>query len=524
MYSKFLATSAIILCASAASAENAGKWAPVFELEGRINADRSLASPKFLIPLAQDDNSLLFTDIRTRIDDNSSEEYNIGLGYRQIHKGWIYGGYGFVDYLSSPNDNGYWQATAGLEMLNEDWDLRLNGYLPESDKNSLGGGGTTLGIGGGGLFQITRAGGGVERALGGFDAEVGYKLPLSAVDLRVFGGAYYFDASGFDSVSGPKARIELTLGHEHIEQVPEGVEFTLGAQYQNDGPREGTTTALAQLRIPFGGSDSKPKLSALEKRMTNFIERDVDIVTQSGTGGATTTEAAQVSINGNDYTQGAIINSSTANIGTAITDAGTGGLVIFDGNINVAASITPLAGQILTGAGQNFTVLGLDSGSSFNTTLGSRPVLTGGNSVDIFTLNGTALDNVTISGMDLVKNSGYGIMVSDGSDGHSLEDLSITENNITLAAGVYITGFGSTNPQNITISNVSIEGGVGFALSETNNITFTNATTLNTSDGIGMIDATNLSGDITTTGTTGSACADNGGNSGTLLVDGVACP
>src|SRR5690606_23264988 len=101
-------------------------------IEGRTNSDRSIGYPKMLIPLMQSNDALLFTDIRGRLDDQSSQEYNLGLGYRWIDSGWIFGGYAFADHLHSANGFDYWQGTAGIEMLSEDWDIRFNGYLPES--------------------------------------------------------------------------------------------------------------------------------------------------------------------------------------------------------------------------------------------------------------------------------------------------------------------------------------------------------------------------------------------------------
>src|SRR5690606_35464435 len=118
-------------------------------------------------------------------------------GYRRMHGDWILGGYGFTDYLYSTNDSGYWQATLGLEALSENWDLRVNGYLPQASKHIVGGGSSSsLSVDGGGNIGITTMSGGgrAERALPGFDAEAGYRLPLSAADLRIFGGMYHFEA------------------------------------------------------------------------------------------------------------------------------------------------------------------------------------------------------------------------------------------------------------------------------------------------------------------------------------------
>lgn len=138
------------------------KWQPAVELEGRMNSDRSIFSPKILMPLSQTQDTLLFTDLRMRIDDNDSEEYNVGLGYRRLQNGWILGGYAFIDYLRSANDFNYWQGTAGLEALSDVWDARINAYLPQSTEHTIGGGGALV-IDGGGNFGIN--GGLRERAL-----------------------------------------------------------------------------------------------------------------------------------------------------------------------------------------------------------------------------------------------------------------------------------------------------------------------------------------------------------------------
>ena len=443
MYSKFLCATAIILCSTNAIAAE-GKWAPTFEIEGRINADRSLASPKFLIPLAQDDSSMLFTDLRSRLDDHNSEEYNVGLGYRQINNGWIYGGYVFADYLSSSNSKQYWQGTAGLEALSENWDFRVNGYLPESTKHQLTAGspGNIIIDGGGNIFIGGGVGGTYEQALGGFDGEVGYKLPIDDVDLRVFGGAYYFDANDIDSVSGPKARFELTFNEENTSFLSNGMEFTVGAQYQNDGPREGTTTALAQFRVPFGYEGESKKLSKLEKRMTNFIERDVDIVAGEAGGAPIAQEAATIAGESN----ATIINNS--NIGTALS--GAGDLVIFNGTININSSLEPDAGQTWIGGGATVAAIGVSSGNVVVSTLpGTHATLNSsvaGYAIDI----GNA--NVNVRDIDIVTGpTGSGVRIT--ADDVQVSGMSISADTASTGNGVFVL-----NTDNSQVQSVSVDG------------------------------------------------------------------
>lgn len=545
-----MATSAILLCSTGLSqaadpAALPDKWLPSVEMEGRFNDDRSIAYPKLLIPLQQDENSLLFTDIRSRFDNQDSQEYNIGLGYRQITGDWIIGGYGFADYLNSSNDNAYWQATIGFEAMTENWDFRINGYLPEATEHSLGGGGgiasSSFGIDAGGNFGITTTtgGGGTERALPGFDAEIGYKLPVDIVDFRVFGGAYHFEADGYDNVSGPKARAELTLGHEHLGFIPEGVEFTAGVQYQNDGPREDTTTALAQIRIPFGGGkkSNRPPLSALESRMTNFIERDVDIVAQEGTSSAstTTTEAATVTINGQDYSRiAATVDSGTSDINAELVAAGASSLIVFDGAINLGIyGLSPLAGQTLIGAGSTLQAVSASGKTATTTIAGTRPTV---DTSGAFSIND---NSVTIQGMDMVGLAG-GSMDINGTDA-LLNDVQVDGGGITLRGSNIqilnssVTNAGSTSAISINgvfgggntlIENTTLSGGdYGLILAQTSGVIVRNLTIDNMSNTAMVVeDSTGLSGDITVTNTP-TLCDVRGSNSGSFTINGTtSCP
>jgi len=142
------------LILTATIADAADKWQGYIEAEGKYSKQRSIGEGGLFIPLWQNDTDLVFTDLRGKFDDNDSQEFNLGLGYRTIlNEDWIIGGYGFYDRRRSPTGNHYDQATFGAEAFTRHLDLRANVYIPESTENTLIAGGTSGAISGG-QFQI----------------------------------------------------------------------------------------------------------------------------------------------------------------------------------------------------------------------------------------------------------------------------------------------------------------------------------------------------------------------------------
>lgn len=127
-------TSSLLLSGMLTSAyaqTNKEKWQPFLDVEGKLGSHRHLGEGDFFIPLVQDDNTLLYTDIRYRLDNESSREGNFGLGLRELLPSeWIIGGYTYYDRRKTPYDNYFSQITAGLEALSVDWDFRANVYIP----------------------------------------------------------------------------------------------------------------------------------------------------------------------------------------------------------------------------------------------------------------------------------------------------------------------------------------------------------------------------------------------------------
>lgn len=281
--------SMIALGAGAASAQETtetgadnARWSAHGSLTARAGTERHIGELDLFVPLWQSDTSMLYGDLRAQTDDAGNQEGNVGLGFRTMGEDWIVGGYGFFDYRKSDETgNTFSQGTLGVEALTDSLDLRANFYLPESGEQAAAGF-TALQIIGGSL-QLRQ---GAERALPGVDGEIGYRLWDSedgGKEVRAFAGGYYFDAPNYSTVAGARGRIEARLFD--MEFLGEGSRFTLGAEVTQDSLRDTQGFAIARLTIPFGGGRRSGR-GGLDRRMADYVVRDVDIVTAAGATGA----------------------------------------------------------------------------------------------------------------------------------------------------------------------------------------------------------------------------------------------
>lgn len=341
---------ASVAMTSVGRAAEAPKWQPHIDLEGKIGSDRNLGEADFFLPLAQNADSLLFANLRTRMDGDGGFEGNAGLGVRRmLDGGWNLGAYGYFDRRRSDNGNYFNQVTLGGELLGSDWDFRVNGYVPVGTRKRTVAGLSAADFTGGGIFVRL----GQEQSMGGADAEVGFRLPVfdeeSGKALRLYGGGYHFTGDGAaPNITGPRGRLELTF-----DQTPylwEGSRLTLGGELQHDDPRGTQGFLSARLRIPlqiFGGA-APSSMTAQERRMADPVVRDVDVVTQAGAFGPR--EAAGLA-NGNPLVVLDASGMSGADMQTALTAAGANSTVVLKGDFDTSVPTTLQAGQTVMGKG-----------------------------------------------------------------------------------------------------------------------------------------------------------------------------
>ena len=506
-----------------ALAQSVDKWQPYLEAGGMVGINaHSFGDVDIFLPLWQDQTSLFFGDLRGTFTTSPSQEGNFGLGYRtQLNTDWILGGYGFIDIQNSKNNNLFYQGSLGAELLSVDWDFRLNGYLPFN-----GGGQTVSGGNGSGNLVIFGNNFGFqtndtkkEFALYGFDGEVGWRVPIFPVDgdmdLRVFAGGYYFAHSDVDTIAGPRGRIEARL--YDIDFL--GLQSRLTAQgvIQWDQPRGTQGFGGLELRIPLGivTGSTGPKLNPLDRRMVDRVQRDVDIVTETGK-----------TNNGNLQVQEVRVDELTVTTHTAVFADGTGtdgangtqqhptdlnnapslgqhlgsnAVIIAQGDhgpLNVTNPVQLSNGQALIGGGSTVALTligGRHNGEIVNFSFpGSRPTVVGDNpgsnliqmapgGVGVSTQNRiTGLDltgsfsngifgrnvyRAVITGNSITGASGRGIFLKNESDGipHSAF-VDISRNDITHSTGdgidlwTYVTD-GAARTQSVTIAGNIITNG-----------------------------------------------------------------
>lgn len=538
------------------------KWQGHVEAEGKWGTERSLGELGFFAPLLQTNTALLFTDIRARIDDQESREGNFGIGLRHVMNGsWIAGGYVFYDRRRTPHDNTFNQATLGLEALTTRFDLRVNAYLPESGSQRIDNTGGAVGAVNGAQLQIQHFGQARERALPGFDAEIGAGFDIAPNwTAWAYGGGYYFDADDYEKVSGPRGRIEIS--RENLPYLGEESRFTIELEAQHDDVRDGQAFGIARLRVPFStfsGNNNRPSLSPLEKRMTNRVYRDIDIVSGEQAPQLQGTEDASIALPGGGQTGTITIMNAADDIAIDIPNAGAGKFIVLDGSagaINATGAIQIQPSQIIAGGGAVLTVTGNSSGKTASFVVpGSRPtinaanpgtsvfemeadsVLTGVNTDGGFTgVGATNKPNLLIKDVSVNGTTSDGIALIGAGGGGSLENVRITNAGV-IGLAVYDATYTATditidgtngpginmdNGANLTLNKATITNvnGGAPAVRTVNSSTLTmNNTTISNVAGDAVLAAdSNLagSGNVVSGAIGGVACNDAGGNTGAI--------
>ena len=288
---------------------------------GRMGDGVSEGFGDIVAPVVLLKSGLIFVNPRASYTDDSSEEYNLGVGYRHLlaPKNLILGANIYYDYRETERHGRFHQAGFGLEILGEWVDARANYYLPEDKKETVNeydvetvsqstsyrdsGWGAPYATGNGivqdnlSLKTITTTTTKqhfeqYEEAMEGWDCELGVRLPIPVVmdyaDIKVFGGYYAFNASfGEDDIRGFKGRFE-------IKALPA---VYLDAEFYEDRDLTGSDYFFgARVRFPFDvGNISKgrnpfagtmagfapsSKRAPFASRLTEMVMRDLHVRTE----------------------------------------------------------------------------------------------------------------------------------------------------------------------------------------------------------------------------------------------------
>lgn len=450
----------------------------------RAGNERSIFMTEFWVPFAQSADAVFYVDLRMMGDNQDNREGNLGLGYRQTvgFKGFkgVAGAHGWIDRRITARGSAFHQLTSGVEWLGERFDVRLNGYLPLSDKreitiaNANPQGPELVGTG----IVVDTNGTVLEEPQGGLDLELGLELGQYSEFIRentdrfqIYAGGYYFDGPSTENVSGWRTRFTA--------DVTKNIQF--GARFQRDDVRGSQGFLEATFRFPFGQKRSFRK-HGVRARLDESPERDIDIVTNEviiDTGDRvqvlnTNTGAAQEVLHVDNSAAGGG-DGSAENPFNSLSDAqaaSSSHTIIYvnagdgsDTNQDQGIALNQ-TGQQLIGSGVNFVY----DNEKFTTANSSEPlgatVIAPATSAPVISntnVNGDGVtvsaDNITVAGIRVDGSGRDGIKVIADGAGASAQNITIesvtTQNN---RQGIYIHatngGSASARVQNaITTSN-----------------------------------------------------------------------
>lgn len=522
------------------------KWGPFLDVEGMVGTQRSLGELDLFVPLGQNEQTLLFSDFRFKADSQNSLEGNLGLGARHmLPGGWNLGGYGYFDRRQTPNYNYFNQLTFGAEMLGTNFDFRANTYWPIGQTSaSMGttGGGPATAVVSGSALNVTIPGSttSTEYALSGFDAEAGVRVPIfdttGPYDLRFYAGGYRFSDGVTPVIAGPRLRLEFT--NYRIPELWGGTRLMTGVEWQYDDVRGSQAFASLRLRVPLQTEARRGSLNYQERRMTDPIVRDVDIVSQvQRIVTPTVTEAATVTASGQAITGISSATTTGANLPGAVTAAGVDSFVVLQGTFNTGNSnVQTRFGQTLMGAGQ--LAVRTASGRTVTASLpGATIAATNatGNGGAVTLQAGSSLIGMTVSNAFSGGSGGSAVRMADGAGNLTIRNntLIVTQSGNNAALGlsggtgqtntlisgntITVTGSGAAT----TMTALGLNGAGGSAFTVTGNTLSASGGTTN--------NMVNLNSATIVTGSTGNvrgsgACAGAATSGSILFTNGTTCP
>ena len=213
-------------------------------------------------------------------------EFNIGGGYRWLNadSSHLYGAYGFYDRKTSVNNFSYDQITLGGEFKTQQWLMGGNVYIPmgttKNTFNVKSSGGSDIILNDDGSFNVgVFSQNDFEVAYAGADVWWGQHDFLKTKGLNLTVGGFYFTHADYTDIVGPRVSADYDM-LQFMSHKPSWLDqLSLTATVQHDTVRETRFYAGVKLTIPLGNMKTRRNLTGLEREMTAFVNRDIDIVT-----------------------------------------------------------------------------------------------------------------------------------------------------------------------------------------------------------------------------------------------------
>jgi hypothetical protein len=230
---------------------------------------RHIGRLNLLMPIWQNSTQLFYFDTIGMITNSPVKEFNLGTGYRKISNfastPIIIGGYIFGDVKETPHKKAAYQLTGGLELLSAAGEMRINTYLPIGKKEFLITGETGLQHDDTNIYF--KRSDKLENILGGFDLEIGHKIPKTVVS--VYGTFYHFHNDSI-KINGGRARLECKPNSWIV----------FGGEYSYDNERKNKWYANIAIRLNLLSTKHNNQTPfSITSKMVQMPIRDIDIIT-----------------------------------------------------------------------------------------------------------------------------------------------------------------------------------------------------------------------------------------------------
>jgi hypothetical protein len=211
-----------------------------------------------------------FLDVRGHLFNDGRWAANAGIGLRTQCGNRIWGINTYYDYRNAYRLDAN-QIGLGLESLGEDFDFRINGYLPIGKKNSNPYDPTFGSFSGNNLLVSQK----YHSAMKGANAELGYHLGNSeCLDLYVAAGPYYYVGEVARSTWGGKARVVGTFNDFLTIEFSDSYDRAFHNNFQGQ----------IGINFTFGpqAKDRDCNCRSFNRRMLQSVDRQEIIVIDSG--------------------------------------------------------------------------------------------------------------------------------------------------------------------------------------------------------------------------------------------------
>jgi hypothetical protein len=238
------------LCFNTANA-NVLPFVPRLTISGGSGNSSSQGNIDTMIPLFGNNDSDVYADLSGQYGSDQTWFGSLGLGIRQaVNHQYLIGAYGFID-RDQTVDNRWLVFNPGIEVISNQWDGRINAYIPIGPDQRFQGQyfGNQIGLTNKEYFQNHSQYDGLynkETVIGtGMDADIGYTFS-SVKNLRVHGGGYYFIMPG---------TAQNIKGEEVGLDIPINKTVSLSLEDSNDNIQH--HTAMLELKFAIGGISNR---------------------------------------------------------------------------------------------------------------------------------------------------------------------------------------------------------------------------------------------------------------------------